>query len=279
MIPPTQHWAIQIDVTNRCHVGCSNCTRSLAHVAEPFDMPVDVFAAAVESLADFPDNSTPNPHGQNCGIKVVGIIGGEPTLHPEYAELCEIIKAGIPRRINRGLWTSSRQDARIAKNLFGYVNFNPHAPPSHHHPILVSIRDVISDEARMWELIDRCPYQTTWASSIGPNGFFFCEVAASLDLVFHGPGGLPVAPGCWREPLEHFRDQITTWCPRCGGAIPMNKSRHRLDAEHVDDVSVSNLKALEQVGSPRILRGDYVVFDVESYSKSEEAVSNPLDYL
>jgi len=279
MIPPSQHWAIQIDVTNRCRVGCSNCTRSLAHVTEPFDMSVDAFATAVGALAEFPEHSDATPLGQNHGIKVVGVIGGEPTLHPQYGELCEIIRAGIPNRRNRGLWTSSQRHANDAKEMFGYVNFNPHLPPSRHHPILVAIEDVIPDEDRMWELIEQCPYQTTWASSIGPKGFFFCEVAASLDLVFGGPGGMPVVPGCWREPLEHFRNQIDTWCPRCGGAIPMSKTRHRLDVEHRDDVSASNLRELEERGSPRILRGDYVVFNSASYSESNERASNPLDYI
>lgn len=279
MIPPSRQWCIQIDVTNKCHQGCSNCTRSLAHVTEPFEMTVAEFKRAVDALRDFPAKSGPNP--QNDGVKVVGIIGGEPTLHPEFKSLCALMEHGFTSRQNRGLWTSSRTVAQheAIRDQFGYINFNPHSPPSRHHPILVAIKDVITDHQQMWQFIDKCPYQTTWSSSITPKGFFFCEVAAALDMVFHGPGGLPVKPGCWRRPLDDFREQIERWCPRCGGALPLSKDHHRLDSDGRDDVSPSNLEDLQAIGSPRIKRGDYVLFGAKTYFTQASHADNPLDYM
>jgi len=281
MLAPSQQWAIQVDVTNRCLRDCSNCTRSLSHAREPFDMSLDTFEAAMNALKDFPTVSPPNPHRQNFGVKVVGLIGGEPTLHPDFWELCHIAIQALPARRNRGLWTSvaSYAKCQYVRDHFAYINFNPHWPASKHHPVLVAIRDVIADEKQMWELIDRCPYQSIWASSITPKGFFFCEIAGALDMVFNGPGGNPIEPGCWALSLDHFRDQMERWCPRCGGAIPMNTSRHRADKERLDDISPSNLKALAKLGSPRIHRGRYVLFDSEKYSLETEHPDNPLDYI
>lgn len=279
MIPPKQHWCIQIDVTNQCPRKCSNCTRSLAHVTEPFNMTVDTFRAAVEALADFPTKSESN--SQNNGVKVVGIIGGEPACHPEFWHLERILYEAIPDRQHRGLWTSDKfigEDTYI-RRAFGYVNYNPHSPPSKHHPILVAIKDIVPNHKDMWQLIDKCPYQTTWSSSITPKGFFFCEVAAALDMVFQGPGGLPIEPGCWKRPLDDFRSQIERWCPRCGGSIPFNKGRHRLDNEERDDVSMSNLVALKALHSPRIKHGNYFLFNPRNYTVNEELASNPLDYM
>jgi len=276
MIPPSKQWAIQIDVTNRCSRACSNCTRSLAHVTDPFDMSVGEFERALDALKDFPSKSEAS--AQNGGVKVVGVIGGEPVMHPQFNTLVDLMTEHIPARENRGLWTTQLIDAE-QRAKFGYINFNPHSPPSRHHPILVAIKDVITDFSRMWRCIDQCPYQTTWSSSITPKGFFFCEVAAALDMVFQGPGGLPVEPGVWQEPLGAFSGQMERWCPRCSGAIPLSKDRARPDNEKWDDISESNLKELRAIGSPRVASGRYTVFDASGYSMCQEAGNNPLDYM
>jgi len=103
MINPAAQWAIQIDVTNRCRRTCSNCTRLLAHARERFCMSPWAFRQACAAVHTFPDHSTPDRNGRP---KVIGMIGGEPLLHPEFPELCEIMAEEIPDRRHRGLWTS-----------------------------------------------------------------------------------------------------------------------------------------------------------------------------
>ena len=72
MIEITQQWCIQIEVTNRCPKRCSNCTRCVQHVRQPFVMGFDTFRKAVDSVADFPLRSdqsrTPRP-------KCIGLMG------------------------------------------------------------------------------------------------------------------------------------------------------------------------------------------------------------
>src|SRR5262245_29339799 len=103
MIRPSQAWAQQIDVTNACHLTCSNCTRLLGHAKRRFTMTTKEFEQSVISLKNFPKNSEPCPKGRR---KVVGIIGGEPTLHPDFPELVDIMIRHIPEARYRGLWTS-----------------------------------------------------------------------------------------------------------------------------------------------------------------------------
>ena len=45
---------------------------------------------AFKSLYDFPNR--------------VGIMGGEPTLHPEFEEICKLMQKHVPFE-KRGLWT------------------------------------------------------------------------------------------------------------------------------------------------------------------------------
>lgn len=61
---------IQIDITNACNMRCSNCTRFCGNHKKPFFMNFETFKRAVDSMEGFDG--------------VVGLIGGEPTLHPEF---------------------------------------------------------------------------------------------------------------------------------------------------------------------------------------------------
>jgi hypothetical protein len=234
-------------------------------------MDVDTFRKCCEAVAEFPRLGEPGPNMNNGGNKVIGMMGGEPTLHRDFPELCRIMAEVIPNQVNRGLWTGWRpgieKHAAIISRTFGPAsNYNLHEPPSVHQPILVGIRELFpNDPETMWSLIDRCWMQSIWSSSITSKGFFFCEVAAALDEIFDGPGGLPLEPDCWRHDLDAYREQIERWCPRCGCAAPLPG---RMDNEEIDDVSPLNHEELKRLGSPRVLNGQCRIFDCEHYEPS-----------
>lgn len=271
MIDPKYQWAIQIDVTNACTRQCSNCTRFVGHKT-PFLMTPKDFYNATMALKDFPSDSPPSPH-VSVTNKVVGMLGGEPLLHPDFEELCEIMADVIPEKKHRGLWTGLNwQRTRYAGEIeatFGYINNNKHDGEVRHSPILVAIDDVVQDENERRRLIEDCWLQRMWSGSITPKGFFHCEVAAAFDELFDGPGGLPIEPGCWQRPLSDFQDQIDRWCHRCG--IPLNL-KGRIDSENRDDISSTNLEALGN--SLRIVTGCYVL-----YKGKQETTKNPWKYM
>lgn len=304
MINPSQQWCAQIDITNACHLHCSNCTRMLDHARRRFFMSPDEFEAACKALANFPTESEPCPEGRR---KVVGVIGGEPLLHPEFPTLVEIMTSIIPDVTHRGLWTSKdwkngshpkwgayrpyverligdrpTGNVRKPQNGCGFLNWNMHTDKenSHHQPVLVAVKDVVKDEKRRWELIRDCWVQKTWSSSTTHKGFFFCEVAAAFDVVLQGPGGKPLEGDVWRgeiafvedengvpRPVGPFADQIKRWCEGCGACLPMEGRR---DNENTDDVSPSNLVQLDAVYSPRVRKGDVKVHDeFEEYDEEK----------
>ena len=141
-----EQWAIQIDVTNACPLKCSNCTRLTAHVRKPFFMSPQQFKKAVESVATFPTDSAPDVEGRH---KVIGMIGGEPTLHPEFPELCRIMAEVLPDRRTRGLWTSLGpaydRHRKLIDETFGYQNRHPNTNPARHPPVLVASSVVVPD--------------------------------------------------------------------------------------------------------------------------------------
>ena len=90
MKSPKDMKIIQIDITNACVNRCSNCTRFCGHHTKPFFMDFETFKKAVDSFEGW----------EGC----VGIIGGEPTLHPEIEKFIDYLREkriGAPLKLSR----------------------------------------------------------------------------------------------------------------------------------------------------------------------------------
>lgn len=77
MRSPEEMKTIQIDITNACIHNCSNCTRMCGHHNKPYFMSWDTFKRAVDSLDGFQG--------------IIGVMGGEPTLHPEFERFAQYL--------------------------------------------------------------------------------------------------------------------------------------------------------------------------------------------
>ena len=84
MRSPSKMTIIEIDITNACDKRCSNCTRLCGHQQRPYFMDFETFKRAVDSLDGFE------------GIR--SLMGGEPTLHPEYERFIHYIASKFPER-------------------------------------------------------------------------------------------------------------------------------------------------------------------------------------
>ena len=240
---------IQIEITNACVHQCANCTRLIGHTKKPFFMEIDFFKNAVDSLVDFP--------------KMIGIMGGEPLLHPQFPEMAAYLKSKVPDKMRCGLWSTlpngKEEYGKIIADVFGNVLLNDHTLGNlYHSPVLVAAQEVVADEFQMWYLIDKCWVQNCWSASINPKGAFFCEVAAANDVVFQGPGGWPVSPDWWKKTPKDFVQQMKQYCVNCSAALPLHA---RIDTEETDDISKGNLERLIKIGSPKIKRGKYTIYN------------------
>lgn len=85
MRSPKDMKTIQIELTNACIHNCSNCTRMCGHHKKSFFMDWYTFKRAVDSLEEFEGT--------------IGMMGGEPTLHPEFERFALYLneKFGVKR--------------------------------------------------------------------------------------------------------------------------------------------------------------------------------------
>jgi hypothetical protein len=284
MKSPADMKVIQIELTNACPMRCSNCTRFCGHHVEPFFMDFETFKKAVDSLKGFRG--------------IVGIMGGEPTIHPEFKKFIEYFRdnwghddhstalyepsSDFMRHVlangyhvdysnQRGLWTSITpryyEHFELIQDTFGYQLLNDHTSESAHQTHMVTRKELGVPDDEWIKMRDRCWVQNLWSASITPKGAFFCEIAAAMDATLGGPGGWAIEPGWWKRKPEEFGSQLD-WCEMCSACLPMPS---RSANDEVDDVSPIWAQRLEAINSPKLRKGLVNTFDPLAYQADEHS--------
>jgi hypothetical protein len=256
MRSPRDMHIICVDVTNRCDLRCSNCTRLLVNQARHWDMKPDNFRAALRSLEGYKG--------------VIAMIGGNPCLHRSFTDLCQIFVEEVPVKRQRGLWSNNVFEYQeVIRDTFGFFNLNPHNDEkcvksmeklkqyipgiqyyqghSRHAPLLTAMRDLYPDEEEMWEMIADCDINKHWSASIveskGELRAYFCEVAASFDLARGGDHGAKVTKDWWRKSIVDYSDQVKRFCPGCG--VPA-RLKAQVDLDEVDTYTETNADIVQK---------------------------------
>lgn len=276
MRSPADMEIIQIDITNSCIHNCSNCTRFCGLHKKPFFMDFETFKKAVDSLKGYKG--------------IVGIMGGEPTLHPEFSRFIEYYKENVPdtrpyvteryplanfqdqvnrvkyrRGRHRGIWSSLgtgyyRHFEQI-QDVFHYQVLNDHRHIDQHQALLVSRKELGIPDEKWFPLRDRCWIQNLWSASITPKGAFFCEVAAALDMLLDGPGGWPIESDWWKRTPADFGDQLH-WCELCSAALNVPSASAN---EKCDIISPDIFERVRQNNGWKIRNGKYRIFESKDY--------------
>jgi hypothetical protein len=222
-------------------------------------MDMETVQTAVNSLVDYP--------------RMIGIMGGEPLLHPNFVEICNYLHSKVPS-VKCGLWTCFPKGfehyREVICETFGNIFLNDHSREDVLHcPVLVQAEEVTGlDTFHKWYLIEHCWVQEGWSASINPKGAFFCEVAAALSMVLDKNESWPVEPGWWKRTPKDFVKQMETYCMHCGCAMPLGA---RKSIDKVDDISPKMLELLKD--SPKVLKGNYVVHDLKMDLSSQDMAS------
>lgn len=234
--PTWRNGIIQIHITRACDLACPSCTQGSNLGGKPTVMTLENFEIATKSLRDY--------------YGVVGIFGGNPTLHPRFQELCDIFEQNIPFE-QRGLWSNNLNGhGKLCRRIFNPTvsNLNVHANPlkyeemkrdwpecapiglrpSRHSPPFVAMKDLDIPLEKQEQLIESCDINQLWSAMIcqfrGELRAFFCELAAAQSMLHENDPeypdtGLLVHDEWWKLPIGAFRHQIQKHCFECG--IPL----------------------------------------------------------
>ena len=227
---------IQIWVTRACDKACYGCTQGSNLGGKSAMISVDQFATACDSLKDY--------------YGVIGVFGGNPCLHPQFDELCKVMREKIPFE-QRGLWSNNLighgSTARITFNpavsnlnvhedqkaLHEIMESWPEAAPyvkgyksdSRHSPPFVAMKDVVPDEADRWKLIAECDINKYWSAMVcvfrGQLRAYFCEIAGAQAMLHQHETDYPdlgrlVTSRWWDQPMGVFDEQAKFHCHSCG---------------------------------------------------------------
>jgi Radical SAM superfamily/4Fe-4S single cluster domain len=253
---------IHIDITNKCVFSCSNCYKFVGHISRPYFMKLETVKKAIDSLDGY--------QGQ------IVISGGEPTLHPDFVGICRYLRKKVPPdqrylQTTGHKWCDYKSD--IKKSFSGRVSINDHTDGTQkYQPMLVAIEDVVTDVPLRNSLIDKCWVKERWSAVINSKGCFSCEIAGAFDVLYNGPGGLPIEKGWWAKDHKHFKKQMEKYCRRCGAALPQPAVSAK---DKKDSISYSHFRALENLQTPKfqknrvlLVEKKYSVQDINKIAKT-----------
>jgi hypothetical protein len=301
MRSPSEMATIQVEWTSACVLKCSNCTRFCGTHKVPFFMEWDLYTKTIDSLVGWVEEM---PQG------IVGAMGGEPLLHPNFEKMCDYALSKIPRE-RLGLWSTFPGGEKYATRYrevicrtFGNILLNDHSREDIlHAPVLMGSEEFFQKD---------CPDcgGTGWdhpgegndiAASECPKCGGTGKVTDERELLFH-------TEHCWVQEswsaavnpkgaffcevaaaLSDLFDGPAGWKVEPGWwkRTPMEFAEQRKYACHKcgaampikrvrnsqdprDDVSAKNLERLKAVGSKKVARGEYEVRDFEFDEKLTE---------
>ncbi len=280
---------IQIWVTRACDKACFGCTQGGNLRGFTGIISLSHFEGACVSLKDY--------------FGVVGVFGGNPTTHPQFRDLCEILARHIPFR-RRGLWSSHPMGhGKVCQRTFNpavsnlnvhldekaYREFKrdwPNARPfglkqdSRHSPPYVAMQDLVLDAEKRWELIANCDINQHWSAMIcvvrEKLRGFFCEIAGAQAMLHQSElgypdFGVPIESGWWNRPIGDFVNQVQFHCHACG--VPL---RGRGELACATDGVEQTTETHRAIYKPKLLgREVQVVTSVEDLGHVNKAT----DYL
>lgn len=203
MVPPSQRrenaylgGIIQVWITRACDQACFGCTQGSNYAGKPGMITIEQFEQAVVSLKDY--------------WGVLGVFGGNPTMHPHFEELCKILQKHRSKN-QCGLWCNNlRGQGSIARETFDprISNLNVHLSKeafdefrkdwpeslpfgretdSRHATPYVSMLDLGIPEEQRLDLIGRCDVNQNWSAMVcvfrGQLRGYFCEVAGAQAML------------------------------------------------------------------------------------------------
>lgn len=198
---------VEIDLTYRCNLRCRNCNRSCTQAPSRRDLPVERIAAFVrESVA------------QKRTWERVRLLGGEPTLHPEFLKVVGLLSDYRDRhnpdlRVVVGTNGSGAHVRRMLDQLPPGIEIkNTWKGPRQRLFRPFNIAPVDRALYRWSDFGSGCRILEDCGLGLTPQGYYPCAIAGGIDRVFGFRRGRRHLP----RPGEDLQADLEIFCRRCG---------------------------------------------------------------
>jgi len=199
---------IEIDITYRCNLRCLNCNRSINTAPSNQSMTLG-------QIQQFIDDSV----AVGKAWKSIRILGGEPTLHPEFRTIISMLR-DYRTRHNEGCSIeviSNGHGPAVQAQLDWLpadIFIENTAKQSNVTPFFRPFSDAPIDDKRYDSADYRngCQVISSCGMGLGPTGYFQCTVAAGIDRVM----GMGIGRTRLPEDTDDMHDQMLATCRLCG---------------------------------------------------------------
>ena len=163
---------VEINANFSCNLACKGCNRlcNLTQLDKP--MSVEQIALFVKKLGE-----------EGKRVSRIKLVGGEPTLHPQFMEICEVLSSGVQQELIGKVVVNTNgvtQNQFVGKTLPTGV-FWKCSPPrrKQHRPFLWSPKDLGLASHGPCKMPKVCGY------SLDVRGWLPCSAAIAIARLFN----------------------------------------------------------------------------------------------
>lgn len=235
---------VEIEIITACNFKCFNCDRSCAQAPSTERMSVDQIRHFVEESLDLDWKWT-----------YVGLIGGEPTLHPELLDIIRVLERYRSRRTDCAVEVLTNgygpRAERVLESLPDWVSVrNSKRRTSVNNFVRFHEAPLDSPRWRDAPFSMGCHVTEFCGLGLTRNGFYPCGAGGSIDRVFGLDVGIKSLAKVDRKALRRQKIRL---CALCGHF----KARSRSDFSWEQVVSPTWRRALDAYRKRRPLLETY----------------------
>lgn len=205
---PTNLNRIEIDITYDCHLRCRNCARSCSQAPDKDSL------MSIQQIKRFVEESIAN----NVYWENIGLLGGEPFLHPQLKEICSILleyKSVYSPETPIQITTSGNGKditSQFSEIPAGVSIINTHKQTPHQSYFEPFNLAPIDQKAFLFsDYRNGCSTTSDCGLGLNKYGYYVCGVGGGIDRVMGFDIGLKHLPFS-QEELMMQRSMLCRYC-------------------------------------------------------------------